>query len=224
MKKFSMDVMARTKSKTTGAKKVRNEGFIPAVAYGPDYEPLNLAINFAMFDSVSHRLSNTTPITLKVKKGDGQVEELLTYLKNVQRHKVNDRPIHMEFYVPSAGRVMNIEVPINMMGHAIGVEQGGVLEHHYEAIPIEALPKDIPDEIKIDISGVELDDYVKVSDIDFPEGVKVLLDENDILISVLAPREEPTPEPGEEGEEELDESAEPEVIGEDKEEEAPREE
>eukprot|EP00828_Plagiopyla_frontata_P037307 TRINITY_DN49043_c0_g1_i2.p1 TRINITY_DN49043_c0_g1~~TRINITY_DN49043_c0_g1_i2.p1 ORF type:complete len:256 (-),score=35.71 TRINITY_DN49043_c0_g1_i2:26-793(-) len=208
MKKITIEVTERNRSKTSGSRKVRVEGLIPGIAYGPDFEPKKVEVNYSNFDSVIHRITNTTPLTLQFKSEDGKLEETLTYVKNVQRHKVSDKPIHIDFYVPSAGHMMHIEVPVRIVNEPKGLESGGMLEIHYESIPVEALPKDIPEVIEIDVAALEIGDHLQLKDVKIPEGVKALLDEEDILVAVSAPRA--ISEVTEEGEE----SVEPDVIGE----------
>lgn len=211
MKKITLEVIERNRDKTSGSRKVRRDGFIPGIVYGPDFESTKVEVNYSTFDSVIHRITNTTPITLQFSSDAGKGDEQLTYLKNVQRHKVTDRPIHIDFYVPSAGKAMHIEVPVKTVNEPKGIEMGGVLDLHYDSISIEALPKDIPEVIEIDIAELDLGDHLQLKDITLPEGVKALMDEEDIIVSVLAPRGAASDET-EEGEE----SAEPDVIGEEK--------
>ncbi|HOO32871.1 MAG TPA: 50S ribosomal protein L25 [Thermotogota bacterium] len=208
MKKITIEVTERNRVKTSGSRKIRRDGFIPAIVYGPDFEPTKVEVNYSNFDSIIHRITNTTPLTLRFTTEDGKGEEKLTYLKHVQRHRVTDRPIHIDFYAPSAGHTMHIEVPVKAVNEPKGLEKGGVIEHHYETLPIEALPKDIPEFIEIDVAELDLGEHIQLKDVKLPEGVKVLLDEEDIIVSVLAPR-------GTDGsDEEGEESAEPKVIGE----------
>ena len=211
MKKIKLEVKERNRVKTSGSRKVRVEGLIPVVAYGPGFDSRTFEVDFASFDSVIHKITNTTPITLQIKEEDGNVEEVLTYLKMVQRHKVNDRPIHIDFYVPSAGHVMNIEVPIRFINEPKGLEHGGVLEHHYDSISIEALPKDIPEYIELDIGDLDVGEFIQMKDLPLSAGVKAHIDPEEYIVSVLEPRTSAV-----EGETEVteEESTEPKVIGE----------
>ncbi len=218
MKKFVMEVIERDRVKTSGSRKVRVDGFIPIVVYGPDFESRTFQVDFAKFDSVIHKITNTTPITLQIKSEGAEPEEILTYLKMVQRHQVTDRPMHIDFYVPSAGRIMNIEVPIRTLNEPIGVEHGGILEHIYDSIPIEALPKDIPEYIEIDIAGLDVGEFIQMKDLPLPEGVKSQIDPEEYIISVAEPRAEIIEE--EETEDLEGEGLEPEVIGEETEDKA----
>jgi large subunit ribosomal protein L25 len=212
MKKIIIEVAERNRSRTSGSRKVRVDGLIPGIAYGPDFESKKIEVNYSNFDSVIHRITNTTPITLQFKGEDGKVEETLTYVKSIQRHKVSDKPIHIDFYVPSAGHMMHIEVPVKIVNEPKGLEMGGVMEIHYESIPVEALPKDIPEVIEIDVAALEIGDHIQLKDVKIPEGVKALLDEEDIIVSVSAPKVIL-----EASEEEGETSTEPDVIdGEDK--------
>jgi len=208
MQKMNIEVIERTGVKTSGVRKERQAGYLPGVAYGPDFEPVNIKMEKVVFVSLSKKLTNTTPINLIIKKENGETVEKLTYIKHVQRHKVNDSPISLDFYVPSAGRAMNIEVPLSFEGEAKGVEMGGMLEIHVENLLIEALPKDIPETLVVNISELEVGEYIKVSDLNVPEGIKVLASEDEVLVSVQAARKAAeTEEETEEGEE-----SQPEVL------------
>ncbi len=188
MQKLNIEVIERTGVKTSGVRKERQSGFLPGVAYGPDFEPVNIKMEKVVFASLSKKLTNTTPINLIIKKENGETVEKLTYLKHVQRHKVNDSPITLDFYVPSAGRVMNIEVPVEYIGDAKGVELGGMLEIHVETLLIEALPKDIPETINVDVSDLGLDEYIKAEEIKLPEGIKLLSSGDEVIVSVRSAR------------------------------------
>jgi len=211
MSNLSMKAMERTKKKTSGSRKVRLEGNIPAVVYGPDFGPMSIEVEKNQFMSVSKKISTTSPLTLNITTEDGKEIEKMTYLKKVQRHKVFDYPLNIDFYVPSAGRLMHIDVPIEFTGKPKGIEKGGSIDIHFETISVEAFPKDIPESIKVDISGLDLEDVLKVSDIAFPSGVKPLMHKEEIILSITIQEEEELPE------ETADEQGQPEVITEKKE-------
>ncbi|HPE68698.1 MAG TPA: 50S ribosomal protein L25 [Thermotogota bacterium] len=217
MQNIKIEAQERSRSKTSGARKIRRDALLPGVVYGPDFQPVSVQIDRRNFEALSHHISSTTAIALNIQKQDGSSLEKRTYLKSVQRHKVHDHPVHLDFYVPSAGHKMRIEVPIEYLNKPQGVEKGGILEFMYESILIEALPKDIPEKIQIDIAGIDLGESLKLQDVDLPEGIKALMHADDILLTVLEPRGAAAEE-GEEAEEEGEEMAQPEVIKEKKEE------
>jgi large subunit ribosomal protein L25 len=210
MKKQQMDVMERNQTKSLGSRKVRQAGKIPAVVYGPDFEPLHVSVENKVFMTISKTLSTTVPIQLNIQKLDGSQSTTPAYLKQVQRHKVTDAVSHIDFFVASATHVMHVAIPIRYEHTPAGVKKGGIAEHHYDSILVEALPKDIPADIVVDLTDLELGESITVADLNLPETVKPMMNLDDILISISVPRglseEEEAAEVEEGGE------AEPEVI------------
>lgn len=210
MKKQQLEVMERAQIKTVGARKVRQCGSIPAVVYGPDHTPVHVSVEKKAFQTLSGVLSTSVPVELKIKKLDGSEGTISAYLKQVQRHKVTDAVAHIDFYVASATHVMHVAVPIRYEHTPAGVKKGGIAEHHYDSVMIEALPKDIPEEIVVDLTDLDLGENITVADLNLASTIKPLMNLDDILISITTPRglseEEEVAEAIEEGE------AEPEVI------------
>ena len=213
MAKQALQVAERTRLKTSGSRKLRARKVLPGTAYGPDFGPLNIEVGREEFMIMIQKVSTTTSIDLKIAKSDGSSMVKRAYLKQVQRHKVTDFPIHFDFFVPSEGHVMRIEVPIEYQNTPKGVDQGGRVDTFHESVEVEALPKDIPEMVTVDIANLDLGDFLKAKDLHLPPGVKPLLDPEEILLAVTMPKEEVEEEPA--GEEEV---TQPEVIREKKEE------
>jgi large subunit ribosomal protein L25 len=213
MAKQVLEVSERTRLKTSGSRKLRMEKIIPGTAYGPDFGPVNIETGRDEFLIMIQKVTTTTSVELRIKKVNGESATKRAYLKQIQRHKVTDTPIHFDFFIPSEGHVMRIEVPVDYINTPKGIAEGGRLDTFYETIEVEALPKDIPEKIVVDISGLALGDFLKVKDIAMPQGVKSLLDLEEILLSVTMPKEEALEETVEE-----EGVTQPEVIKEKKEE------
>ncbi len=187
-------------------KRLRKSGWVPGIVYGPDQEPIPVKIKFNTVEKIFHHITETTPIDLSI---DGKTYRV--YLKMVQRDKLTDKVVHIDFYVPMKGHKMRLNIPLKYEGKPIGVERGGTLEILVEELPVEVDPDKIVDEIKVDITNVELGESLHVKDLDLPEDMKPLLDEEEVLLVVIAPRGL-TSEEEEEEEAAAEESAEPEVI------------
>jgi len=200
-------------------KRLRKAGFVPAVVYGPKHEPLPIKLKKSEVEKVFHHITETTPINLKITT-DGRGKELRVFLKMLQRDKVHDSIVHLDFYVPMKGHKMHINIPVEYKGKPIGVERGGLLEILIEEIPVEIDPDKMMDKLEINIENLGIGDSIHVKDLKLPEGVKPLLDEEEVLVVVIAPRKG-VEEEEEEVVEEQEEEAQPEVIkkGKEKEEE-----
>jgi large subunit ribosomal protein L25 len=159
-----------------------------------------------------HRIENAI-ISLKIKD-DKKKTPRLCLVKEVQHHPVHGDVLHVDFNEISMTKMIKINVPVVAKGEAPGVKQdGGSLEHILWEIEIECLPTEIPAEIEVDISNLKIGDAVHIKDIKFPSGVKVLNEQDAVVMTVAAPMKEEVPVEAVEGEE----KKEPEVIKEKKE-------
>jgi len=138
-------------------------------------------------------------------------------VKDVQHHPVTSDLLHVDLMRVTAGKPINVEIQLELVGEAEGVKAGGTVDHVMHSISVECLPKDLVEKIEIDISEMEIGDALHVSDLGLGDKFKSLVDETAIVATVAAPRAEEEEEEGEEVA--ADASAEPEVITEKKEDE-----
>jgi len=202
-------------------KRLRKAGYIPGIVYGPAQEPFPIKLKKSEVERVFHHITETTPITLKLITDDGE-KDIRVFLKTIQRDKVHDNIVHIDFYVPMKGHKMHTNIPIEYIGKPIGVERGGLLEILVEELPVEIDPDKIIDKIEVNIENLGLGESLHVKDLELPEDVKPTLDEEEVLAVVIAPRRGVEEEAAEEvATEEEQEEAQPEVIkkGKEKEEE-----
>lgn len=161
------------------SKRVRAEGKIPAVVYGLDTDPIPLTVEWRPL-----RAALTTDAGLNALIDldvDGDVA--LTIVKELQRHPIRGDVIHVDFLRVSADTAITVEVPIVLTGEAIKVEQAdGTVDHLLFALPINAKPADIPNEILVDVSDMELHDAIRVSDLPLPAGVTTDLDPEEAVV------------------------------------------
>ncbi|HOB16642.1 MAG TPA: 50S ribosomal protein L25 [Defluviitoga sp.] len=186
---FSLEVLERDPK--LKANKYRREKLIPAVVYGPSMkENKHINIRTNDLERLIEKATATTLIELNIK-GENSSEKMTVFIKTIQRHKVTDKPIHLDFYCPQEGRKMNINIPITYIGEPVGVEQGGTLNIYLHEIPVEILPSDIIDTLEIDISNLEIGDNIIVEDIKkiMPESAEILLEDDEVLAGIIEPRE-----------------------------------
>jgi len=217
-KKMVLEVRKREDRKTNRVKKIRRKNLVPGIIYGPNTEPLMIMVEKPKLEAVLAHVSETTPITLKITDGDGTVEKTV-FLKDLQRHKVNDSVIHVDFYEPMKGHTMHIHIPLHYVGKPKGVEKGGLKEIIHHEILVEALPDKIVEYIEVDISHLDVGDVLRVGDVKFPEGMDPLFDDDEVLVSILHKRAEEVVV-----EEVTEEVEEPEVVGKEEEQEEGEEE
>ncbi|HET8574784.1 MAG TPA: 50S ribosomal protein L25 [Candidatus Paceibacterota bacterium] len=172
-------------------KTLREEGYIPLVSYGPKSEPVSLQAKVVDFKNVWKEAGETAVVTLSV---DGK--DIDTLINEVAVHPVTGEPIHADFYVMEKGKPVEVAVPLVFEGESTAVKDlGGTLVKVLYEIEIEALPKDIPQEIVVDISSLKaLDDNILVKDLKIPSGVTLLTDEEESVAAISVQEEEPEEE------------------------------
>ena len=216
MEKIFLDAHLREDIGKSKVKHLRDQGFVPAVIYGDNKgtHPIKLSHRELVQLLHQHGLENLV-INLRIKN-DKKDRSHSCLIKEIQYHPVSEDIIHVDFNEISLTEEIKVNVPVAAKGEPVGVKQeGGSLEHILWEIEVECLPMNIPQEIEVEVSKLNMNDSIHVKDIKFPAGVKVLTDPEAVVLSVVAPikEEEVVPVEGAEGEE----SQEPEVIKEKKE-------
>ena len=213
MEKVIIEANERKTINKRSRNSLRNEGRVPGVLYGSRMEPIpidvtRLKINPLVFTA------KTNLISLKL---DGH-EEYECVIKDVQFDPVSDEVLHFDLIGLTRGEKIQLEVPIHLLGSAVGVKEGGLLQESMHKLSIECLPKDIPQSLELEVTELNIGDSIHVSDLNF-ENITILNPENTIVVSVVLPKVEIEVEEVEEGEELAEEegAAEPEVIGKGKE-------
>jgi large subunit ribosomal protein L25 len=201
----------RTDLKKSTSNQMRKAGTIPGIFYSFGEEPISIKVNELalrplVFTSESHIVS------LQI---EGE-KPISCILKDTQFEPITSRIIHFDLLGLKEGEKLTIEVSIILKGSAVGVKEGGIVQHNLHKLEIECLPQNIPPHIDVDITALNIGDSIKVSDIKI-EGIEILNDENASIVSVVPPTlEEVKPaEVAAEGEV----PAEPEVIAKGKKEE-----
>lgn len=205
----TLSATTRTESGKGAARQLRAAGRIPAIVYGQGDEGLSVSLDAHETDLLFHRISvDNTIVNLEV---DGEKEPIATLIREIQTHPFKAHILHVDFYRIQAGVELEVEVPVHVEGTPIGVkDSGGVLQLVVHDLPVACIPSKIPDQIVIDVSGLDIGDSLHVYDIDFPEGVRVLIDEDRTLVTVNLPRQEIEEDEDEDEGDEMD----VEVIGE----------
>jgi large subunit ribosomal protein L25 len=194
------------------SRRLRREGMIPAVLYGSDTS--NVPLTLKKQDIFMILRSDTGENTVFQVSFDSEKRDVM--IKELQRDPVTDEILHADFVHIAMDKAVRVSVPVVSVGEAVGVKtEGGFVDFVTREVEIECLPKDIPEEIEIDISGLHLRQSLKAGNIALPEGVKLITPSNTIVILIEVPLKEEEIEVEEE-EEVIAEEEEPEVIGREK--------
>ncbi len=213
MEKVIIEANERKTINKRSRNSLRNEGRVPGVLYGSRMEPIPIDVTRLVINPLVFT-AKTNLISLKL---DGH-EEYECVIKDVQFDPVTDEVLHFDLIGLTRGEKIQLEVPIKLLGNAVGVKEGGLLQESMHKLSIECLPKDIPQLLELEVTELNIGDSIHVSDLNF-ENITILNPENTIVVSVVLPKVEIEVEEVEEGEELAEEegAAEPEVIGKGKE-------
>lgn len=187
MAQSTLFVTRRNEVGKGAARKIRREGFIPAVLYGREMEPISLTVNpIDLKKALSTEAGENTLLELHVK-GDGEEITKIALLRDVQYDNLTSRPIHFDFQEILMKELITVKVPVEIVGKAPGIQEGGILEGILREIEVECLPASIPNVIEIDVSQLGIGDSIHISDLTLPEGVTVLHDPDETIVTILSP-------------------------------------
>ncbi len=198
MEKKTLAILLKSKNTKRENRQLRREGKIPAVIYGKT-DSQGIIIDEHEFNAKFPVISESIIINLK---GDSSVHDVL--IKDYQENIITGRVQHIDFYEIERGKILRTNAPVHLKGSSIGVLEGGVLETLIHELEVECLPKDLPEEILVDISALNVGDSIHVRDIEPPEGVRIITSQDQVLCIVEHRRAE---EVAEVAEEELEEEA-----------------
>ncbi|GGK38365.1 50S ribosomal protein L25 [Deinococcus malanensis] len=160
------------------------EGLIPAVAYNKE-KNVSFTLDRKAFDRAFRQQSTTGLFDIAVEGG----ETFPALVKTVQMDKRRRRPIHVDFYMVTYGEPIEVSVPVHTTGKSQGEIMGGLVDIVLHNLSIVAPgPRRIPQELTVDVSRLNIGDHVTAGDVKLPEGCKLAVAEDSVVISVLPPR------------------------------------
>lgn len=185
-------------------KQLRSEGFIPAVVYGKNQDPVTVSIDKIDLLKTIRDEGRNAIISLDVENE----QKIDVMVQDYQKETIKDDIIHVDFFAVDMSEEMDVAVPVRLDGEATGVKEGGVLQQPLFELQVRAKPADIPEEIPVDVSNLNIGDSISVADIE-KTGNYEILDDPEITVAVIL-----APDTGEvETDEDADQSIEPELVG-----------
>jgi len=168
---------------------IRREGYIPAVVYGHRTEPMSLQVAERALHQALRVAGTNRLITLNVP---GQETPRMVLLRELQRDALSHTMLHVDFYEVVMTEKITADVPIVLLGESKLVKGGnGLLFQGLDAIEVECLPGDLPQQVEIDLSTlVELNQAVMVRELKLGDGVEILTDLNEVIVKILPPEAE----------------------------------
>lgn len=183
-----LEVEKRTSTGKNENNRTRAAGRIPAVVYGAQkagdaVAPVQVAVDPKPFLRILHSKSGlNTLITLKVP---GEVDARVL-VKDIQLDPISNQPLHADFYRVNMDRKIQVTVPITLKGEARGVKVGGgILDFLHREIEVECLPNEIPNDIEIDVSNLDLNDAIHLRDLEKDAAWTAVTDADTMLVHVV---------------------------------------
>jgi large subunit ribosomal protein L25 len=197
---------------TGAARRLRTQGLIPAVFYGPKIDSTPISCDAKELRRILLQHGLNVLIDLKIKDETGAKKESthVAMVRDLQLDPLRGIPIHADLFAVSMKETMTFEVPIRLVGKPEGTKVGGILEQIRREVEVECLPADVPSHFEVDVSHLEIGDSIHVQEMAV-EKVKLLTEPHMTIATLVPPVVEKEPEPEEmviEGEEEEEAPAE----------------
>lgn len=165
---YTLEATVRSDKGTGASRRLRHSNQVPAILYGADKEPLNLALSHnKVWQAQDNEGFYSHILTLVI---DGEKQEVI--LKDMQRHPWKSQVLHMDFQRVDATHSLQTKVPLHFIGEEAATKKGGVITHVATDIEISCLPKDLPEFIEVDVAAMEVGQTLHISEITLPAGVE----------------------------------------------------
>ncbi len=184
MAEIVLNVQVRERAGTGGSRQTRRQGMVPGVLYGGDKAPVPIAVKYGEF----HKALHTGKLLghLVTLKYGGESQPVIA--KDVQFHPVTDNPIHFDLYRVDEHALVRISIPVHFRNHEAspGLKRGGALNVNLHELEVMAPADHIPEEIVIDLSGLDIGASVRGGDIALPAGVQVTAQHREATVASIA--------------------------------------
>lgn len=182
MKQISLTASARQDTGKGAARRVRAQGMIPGVVYGPAISPINVSVTEA--DLRTAMRAQSGGISILDLEVDGASQKVL--LRDVQRDPVTSHVVHVDFHAISMDKPIHISVPINYVGTPVGLKEGGIQQIIMRELDIACLPTNIPEHVVVDVTNLAVGDSLHVRDLQI-DNVEILVEGRRTMVVISAP-------------------------------------
>lgn len=187
-KQVKLSAQKRTHVGRNSVRLLKKSGVVPANIYGGKEAPLNLQVSArAIANVLSAAVGENILVDLEITDGDAVLSRT-ALIQEVQHHPVRGDVLHVDFHAISMDETIETSIPIEAVGEATGVRNfGGILEQSIRSLEIECLPRDLPELIAVDVSGLNIGSSIHVKHLILPAGVTALADPELTVFLVSAP-------------------------------------
>ena len=186
MAALSLTVEKREEFGKGPAKRLRKAGKVPAILYGEGKEPVPLQVDGKRIGELLHTAKSANAIFELNMAGTDMKRSVM--IREITRHPIRPGVEHCDFIRISMDKIVTVSVPVSSVGISPGVKDfGGISEFITRQLTVQCLPGDIPEQIQVDVSKLNIGDSIRVSDLQLPDTYKVTDDPHVVVIHVIAP-------------------------------------
>ena len=179
-----LNVEVRDRSGTGGARETRRAGKVPGVLYGGTLDPVNIAVKANEFRKALHS-GKLLGHVVTLKYGD---ESQTVIAKDIQFHPVTDDAVHFDLFRVGEHQLIKISVPVHFANHEAspGLKRGGTLNVSLHEVELMVPADSIPEELLIDLTGLDIGDNVRSGDLPLPKGAELSAHDRDVVVASIA--------------------------------------
>jgi large subunit ribosomal protein L25 len=191
MEQIVIEAERRTAGGKNANRRLRKSGSIPAVLYGAGKEAVAVTVNPGAVQSILRSQSGQNTIFQMSVDGGEQSNAMV---KDYQLDPVKGALIHTDFFEIAMDQLLELTVDIEIVGEAEGVKlAGGIMDMVTRSVEVQCLPSDIPESIKVDVSHLRINEYIRVKNLELNPRVKILTEPEVVLVTILPPIKEEAP-------------------------------
>ena len=196
METLEISAALRSERGKASSRRMRRKGRVPGTFYGPERTTLSIEVDQKEFTTKVAQLEGSHLI--RFNSSVAELSGKVALVRELQFHPVSGAVLHADLYEVDLAKKIVVKVPLHFVGKAVGVtQQSGILQPIQREVDAECLPLDIPDFFEIDVSGLSIHDAIHYADIKTPQGVRIVFEANDAVVSVLPPAVEQVKAEGE---------------------------
>jgi large subunit ribosomal protein L25 len=187
MPQLSLAALVRTDTGKGAARRLRRSDQVPAIFYGPNSQPVMLAVKRVDLKTLLKSTSSENVIfQLQIESGQGTSSKTVM-LKELQTDPIKPVFYHADFYEISMDKEITLNVPVHLLGIPVGAAKGGILQHVKRDLAVSCLPGNLVEFLEVDVSALDIGNAVHVKDLVLPAGLKTAEDADTTIAVVTAP-------------------------------------
>lgn len=181
---LSVDVRAETGSGQ--CRRLRNKALVPGIFYNAQGANVLFSAERTPLQKLYNRVGLSQVFQLEIKQ-NGETRQHPAIIRDIQYHPVKGAVTHVDFFGVDLTKKINVYIPVEVTGKPKGVVLGGLLEIFRDELEVVGLPMSIPEKIVIDVTALEINHNVHVQDLQLPEGVEFVFEDNFAVVGVVSP-------------------------------------